>query len=196
MKLLLLAHEVSDSDFERALLELTGERTGLKMAFITTAGDPIEWVLEKEGSEKYVAKLVELNPEEQAKRNDWRRNFKTKFTKKGYEMIFVDLKEDSKEVKKKLENVDIINVGGGDINYLLDWAKKSGLNMYLKEILGRGVIYVGTSAGTMLPQPDIGFTWWGPEEKWVGTDHAGLGIVNFITTGGPKEGEDEEEEDK
>ncbi|MEK7498641.1 MAG: hypothetical protein AAB611_02145 [Patescibacteria group bacterium] len=62
MKLLLLAHEVSDS--ESALLELTGERTGLKMAFITTAGDHIEWISEKEGSEKYVAKLVELNPEE------------------------------------------------------------------------------------------------------------------------------------
>ena len=193
MKLLLLAHKVSDSDFWSALLELTGGRTGLKMAFITTAGDHIEWVPEKKGSERYVAKLTELNPEERAKGDEWRQNHKAKFAEKGIEMIFVDLKDDPKEVKEKLESVDIIEVGGGDVNYLLDWAKKAGLDTYLKGLLDNGVIYTGTSAGAMLPQPDIGFTWWGPEEKWVGTDHVGLGIVNFITTGGPSDGEAEEE---
>lgn len=193
MKLLLLAHKVSDSDFDRELLELTGGRTGLKMAFITTAGDNIEWVPENEGSERYVAKLVELNPEQKAKGEEWRRNHKARFMEMGIEMIFVDLKDDSKEVKEKLENVDIIEVGGGDVNWLLDWSKKAGLDTYLKELLAKGIIYTGTSAGAMLPQPDIGFTWWGPEDKWVGTDHTGLGVVDFITTGGPSEGEDEEE---
>ncbi len=193
MKLLLLAHKVSDSDFESALLDLMGGRTGLKMAFITTAGDHIEWVPEKEGSERYVAKLVELNPEERAKGDEWRRNYKAKFTEKGIEMIFVDLKRDPKVVREVLENVDIINVGGGDVNYLLDWAKKARLDTYLKDILDKGVIYIGGSAGAMLPQPDIAFTWWEPGEKWGGTDHVGLGIVDFITTGGPKEGEDEAE---
>ncbi len=166
MKLLLLAHNVSDSDFESALLELMGGRIGLKMAFITTAGDTIEWVPEKEDSERYVAKLVELSPEQNAKGDDWRRNHKAKFEEKGIEMIFVDLKDDPKEVRGKLERGDIIEVGGGDINWLLDWAKKAGLDTYLKELLEKGTIYTGTSAGAMLPQPDIGFTWWGPEEKW------------------------------
>lgn len=193
MKLLLLAHNVSDSDFESALFDLTGEKVGLKMAFITTAGDNIEWVPEKEGGERYVAKLVDLSPEQKEKGDDWRKNHKAKFAEKGIEMIFVDLKDDSKEVREKLENVDIIEVGGGDVNWLLDWAKKAGLDTYLKELLDNGIVYTGTSAGAMLPQPDIGFTWWGPEEKWVGTDHTGLGIVDFITTGGPGEGEDKEE---
>ena len=162
MKLLLCAHKVSDADYESALLDLTGERTGLKMAFINTAGDRIEWVPEKEGSERYVAKLVELNPEEQAKRDAWLSNYKAKLTERGYEVIVVDLKKDPKEVREKLENVDIIEVGGGDVNWLLDWAKKSGLNTYLKELLDKGIIYTGGSAGAMLPQPDIGFTWWEP----------------------------------
>ena len=193
MKLLLLAHNVSDSDFERELLSFTEGKADLKMAFITTAGDPIEWIPEKEGSEKYVAKLVEPSAEEKEKGDEWRRNYKEKFTEKGYEVIFVDLKEDPKTVKEKLENVDIIDVGGGDVNWLLDWAKKAGLETYLKELLDKGIIYTGTSAGAMLPQPDIGFTWWEPAMKLEGTDHAGLGIVDFITTGGPREGEAEEE---
>jgi peptidase E len=192
MKLLFLAHEVLDSDSDRVLLELTGGRTGLKLAIITTAGDPIEWVPEKEGSEKYVAKIVEVNPVEQAKRDEWGKNHKAKFTEKGYEVVYVDLKKNPKEVREALEHADIIEVGGGDVNYLLDWAKIAGLDKYLKNILDRGVIYVGTSAGAMLPQPDIGFTWWEPKKKWEGTDHVGLGIVDFITTGGPKNGEDEE----
>jgi hypothetical protein len=112
MKLLLLAHKVPDSDFDRELLELTGGRTGLKMAFITTAGDNIEWVPENEGSERYVAKLVELSPEQKAKGDEWRQNHKAKFAEKGIDMIFVDLKDDPKEVKERLENVDIIEVGG------------------------------------------------------------------------------------
>jgi len=194
MKLLLTSNGIKESpELEQAFLELTNQRVGLKIAFITTAGDKIEWVPEKEGSKKYIAKLVELNPEEQTRKQEWRQNYKAELKEKGHEVVFVDLKVNPKEVREQLEHADVIEVGGGDVNYLLDWAKKAGLNRYLKELLDKGVIYTGTSAGAMLPQPDIGFTWWRPEEKWAETDHVGLGIVDFITTGGPKEGEDEEE---
>ncbi|PIR45245.1 MAG: hypothetical protein COV10_00405 [Candidatus Vogelbacteria bacterium CG10_big_fil_rev_8_21_14_0_10_51_16] len=109
---------------------------------------------------------------------------KSFFGQRGYDVIVADLKEDPEILKEKLQSVDIIDVGGGDVNYLLDWAKKANLGSYLKDLLARGVVYVGGSAGSMLPQPDIGFTWWEANDP---TDHVGLGVVDFITTGGPVE---------
>jgi dipeptidase E len=89
----------------------------------------------------------------------------------------VDLKDDPEKIKNKLESVDVIDVTGGDVNWLLDWVKKSKLDIYLKDILNTGVVYVGTSAGSMLLNPDIGFTWW---ELNKPDDHVGLGIVDFM----------------
>lgn len=180
MKLLLTANGVSNPELEQAFLELTGNRKGLKIAFITTAGDNIEWIPEKEGSEKYVAKLKELTPEDRAKKESWLSGYQEKYKEKGYDVVFVDLKEDPAKIRETLEAVDVIDVGGGDTNWLLDWAKKSKLDTYLKDILIKGTLYMGASAGSMLVNPDIGFTWWEPIEKWEGTDRVGLGIIDFM----------------
>lgn len=175
MKLLLTSSGFIDTPLlEKSFLELTGNKAGLKVAIIPTAGDPIEWVEEDIGSNKYTAKLLlNKNNPEGSKTYQY-------FKSHGYRVVIADLKEDHEKLKEKLQNVDIIEVGGGDVNWLLDWAKKSKLDTYLKDLLDKGVVYVGTSAGSMLLNPDIGFTWWGPEEKWKGTDHAGLGIVDFM----------------
>jgi peptidase E len=175
MKLLLTSGGFIDTPLlEKSFLELTGNKVGLKVAIIPTAGDPIEWVEEDVGSNKYIAKLLpnKNNPED-SKTYQY-------FKSHGYHVVIADLKEDHEKLKEKLQNVDVIEVGGGDVNWLLDWAKKSKLDIYLKDLLDKGVVYVGTSAGSMLLNPDIGFTWWGPEEKWEDTDHVGLGIVDFM----------------
>lgn len=177
MKLLLTANGVSNPELEQAFLELTGHRSGLKVAYIRTAGDPIEWIPETEGSKKYIAKLKEVSPEEQIKTKNWLSEYKAKWEEKGHSVTFVDLKEDSTKVRKMLEAVDVIDVGGGDVNWLLDWAKKSKLDTYLKDILAKGVVYTGSSAGSMLVNPDIGFTWWEPEKP---DDRVGLGVIDFM----------------
>ncbi len=180
MRLLLTANGVSNSELEQAFLELTDNRSGLKVAYIRTAGDSIEWIPETEGSKKYIAKLKGVSPEEQMKTENWLSEYKAKWEEKGHTVVFVDLKEDQEKIREVLENVDVIDVGGGDVNWLLDWAKKSKLDTYLKDILSKGVVYTGSSAGSMLVNPDIGFTWWEPIEKWGETDHIGLGIIDFM----------------
>lgn len=95
----------------------------------------------------------------------------------GHSVTFVDLKKDPTEVREMLEAVDVIDVGDGDVNWLLDWAKKSKLDTYLKDILAKDVVYTGSSAGSMLVNPDIGFTWWEPESF---DDRVGLGIIDFM----------------
>ncbi len=177
MKLLLTANGVSNPELEQVFLELTGDRKGLKIAFITTAGDNIEWIPEKEGSKKFIPKLKELTSEELIKKEKWLREYKAKFEEKGHNVVFVDLKEDPAKIREALEIVDVIDVGGGDVNWLLEWAKKSKLDIYLKDILTKGVVYMGSSAGSMLVNPDIGFTWWEPESF---DDRVGLGIIDFM----------------
>jgi len=174
VRLFLTANGFLNTPLEEDFSVLVGDRTDLKVAIIPTAGDPIEWVPESEGSRVYKAKLL---PEKNEERIAWRESYGREWKKRGYNVAFVDLKEDSAAIKQKLEGVDVIDVGGGDVNWLLDWAKKSQLGEYLKDLLEKGVVYTGTSAGGMLVNPDIGFTWWEPEKP---DDRVGLGIIDFM----------------
>ncbi len=177
MKLLLTANGVTNPDLEQAFLELIGHRSGLRIAYISTASDSIEWIPEKEGSKKFIPKLKELTSEEQAAKESWLREYKARFNEKGHNVVIVDLKEDPAKIRETLETVDVIDVGGGDVNWLLDWAKKSKLDTYLKDLLMKDVVYMGASAGSMLVNPDIGFTWWEPSSF---DDRVGLEIIDFM----------------
>lgn len=188
MKLLLTSNGFIGSSLEKDFLEMTGNRTNLKVAIIPTAGDPIEWVPETIGSKNYVAKLI---PEKKEKNAEWLNNYKREWVEKDYDVVIADLKDDPEKIKEKLEGVEIIDVTGGDVNYLLDWAKKSKLDTYLKDLLDRGIVYVGTSAGSGLLNPDIGLTWWEPD---MSTDHVGLGIIDFVMVPHQKENSDKSEE--
>lgn len=181
MKLLLTSNGFIENSLEKDFLDLVDDRKNLKVAIIPTAGDPIEWVPEKEGDQTkdYIAKLTRPNDTEYGKGKDY-----LYFKNKGYDVVIVDLKEDPVEIKEKIESVDVIVVGGGDANWLLDWAKKSKLDTYLKDLLNKGVVYVGISAGSGLINPDIGLTWWEPDWK---PDHIGLGIVDFVIVPHQKE---------
>lgn len=170
MKILLTSNGITNSILEKTFQDLIGHKKNLKVALIPTASDPIEWYGPKAGGLTYKYRLVS--------KNKFRNHDDYKYLKKkGYKVIIADLKEGPTKLKNKLHNVDLIFVGGGDPNYLLDWAKKAKLNKYLKDLLDSGVVYVGVSAGSGLVQPEIGFTWWKPGMK---LDHIGLGIVDFV----------------
>lgn len=186
MKLLLTSNGFMNTSLEKDFLEMIDSKTNLKVAIIPTASDPIEWVPEKEGDQTkdYVPILI---PEKKEENMKWQNSYKAEWEKKGYSVIIADLKEDPVELKKKIESVDVIDVTGGDANWLLYWAKKSKLNTYLKDVLNRGVVYVGTSAGSGLINPDIGLTWWEPD--WA-LDHIGLGVVDFVVVPHQKESDE------
>ncbi len=183
MKLLLTSNGFLNTPLEKDFLEMTNNKTNLKVAIIPTASDPIEWVPEKEGDQikDYVYRLVSEKIEKNA---EWVKTYKEEWQKRGYDVIIADLKEDPAELRNKIESADVIDVMGGDANYLLDWSNKSKLDTYLKDVLDKGVVYVGTSAGSGLINPDIGLTWWEPDWK---LDHVGLGIVDFIVVPHQKE---------
>jgi len=164
---------ITSPEIEQALDKFIDNRMNLKVAIIPTASDPIEWVLEKEGDVAPYDSVARLTKE----RDDLGEGGDFKYFKdKGLDPMWVDLKDDPKTIKEKLQNIDIIDVPGGDANWLLDWAKKAGLGDYLKDLLDRGVIYTASSAGNGLLMPDIGLSWW--DKRWK-LDHIGFGIIDF-----------------
>lgn len=100
--------------------------TQLKAAFIPTAGDLCD-------------------------NNGFMHVDREKLVEMGFSIIDIDLKNiDEQGLEIKLENIDLVLVAGGNTFYLLDKVKKSGFDKVIQKVLDRGVIYVGSSAGSIL----------------------------------------------
>lgn len=99
------------------------------------------------------------------------------------EVDIVDIAAVPREIwQKRLENADVIMVGGGNTSYLMRQMKQSGLAEVLSELLNMRV-YVGISAGSMVAAPKL------KEKKMqrlydepiVDDDvNEGLGLVDFL----------------
>jgi dipeptidase E len=98
----------------------------LKLAFIPTAADPYK-----------------VKP--------WFYGDKMKLKLMGFQMVDVDIKnKTSEQLYEALSTVDVIFVSGGNTYYLLEKAQTSGFLEVVKKLIDRGVIYIGSSAGSAL----------------------------------------------
>lgn len=190
MKILLTSNGINNTELEQAFADLTNNKKDLKIALIPTAADPIDWIKSELPGYDVVPKINESKLEKNLK---WQDEWKKGYEDKGFKVVIVDLKKDSDLIKKELSSIDVIDVCGGDANWLREWARVSKLDTYLKDLLEKGVVYIGTSAGTCLATPSFGLGWWTPEWK---ESHAGLGIVDFCLAVHQKEGDERSSEDK
>lgn len=92
----------------------------------------------------------------------------------------VDKKES--EVRKFLNRKDIIYVQGGNTFYLLQEVRKSGFDKIVKELINRGKIYIGVSAGSYITCPTIEMANWKISDKNIVnlTDLSGLNLIPFL----------------
>src|SRR5688572_13069154 len=83
-------------------------------------------------------------------------------------------------VVKEIEGKDIVWFAGGNPGYLAYWMKRCSLDLHLPEILSRGVLYVGSSAGAMVVGKSLEVSAWGFVDNERGAeDIKPLGLVNF-----------------
>lgn len=102
-----------------------------KVAFIPTAADPYadKWFMEAD-----VKKLTEL----------------------GYILTQVDLKEKNEDqLKVSLQGINMVYVCGGNSFYLLEKIYESGFDIVIKDLINKGVVYAGASAGAVNMGPTI-----------------------------------------
>jgi len=132
----------------------------LKVAFIPTAGDIYE---EKPWMEADRNKLIEL----------------------GFQVIDIDIKSKNKSVlQKELSSFDIIFVAGGNTSYLLEKAQECGFLEVVKNLVKNNVVYVGSSAGSLLAGPNIEMDKIYDIKERFGKkliSYEGLGLVDFVT---------------
>lgn len=84
------------------------------------------------------------------------------------------------ESLEKLFNYDAVYVNGGYSGYLAEVMKKSGFDKRLLELFAKGIIYVGSSAGSMVlskVQDAASFYFGEPEPEAIKI--GGLGITDF-----------------
>jgi len=149
MKLLLTAEGLSTPAIRQEFLRLVGKPINeVTVAFIPTAADPEPdqtWVEQAVGEVKYLGDFALKESE--------LRSTKT--------VDVVDLKKFTpRSLLHILTKYDVIWVNGGDTFYLLDWARKSGFDKIIHELLDQGKLYVGASAGSILACPTIETAGW------------------------------------
>lgn len=74
----------------------------------------------------------------------------------GATIIDIDLRKiRGEKLYKKLADMDIIFVAGGNVFYLLESMQKSRFDRIIRRLLDSGIVYVGSSAGSCVAAQDI-----------------------------------------
>lgn len=103
----------------------------VKIAFISTAADPYadKWFVEKDR-----LSLVE----------------------NGFSVTDIDIKnKKEEELYGVLSDFDTVFVSGGNVFYLLEKTIESGFDKVILKLLNKGIVYVGSSAGSTLLGPSL-----------------------------------------
>ena len=90
MKLLLTSSGVDNPELEQAFSDLTNNKKDLRVALITTAADPIDWIKSELPGYSVVPKINEGRLEKNLK---WQETWKKEYEDKGFDVAIVDLKK-------------------------------------------------------------------------------------------------------
>lgn len=101
---------------------------------------------------------------------------------------FFDLDLDGKnenELRDILKDCDAVFVEGGSTFYLLKSIRESGFEKVIKELIPKGLMYIGVSAGSYVACPTIEMSTWKHKDKYDSygiTDFTAMGLVPFLMT--------------
>lgn len=99
-----------------------------------------------------------------------------------YEDIDIEGKNEE-ELRMILDKFDVIYVQGGDPFYLLRHIKLSGFDIVIKELLKKGKLYVGVSAGSYVACPTLEAALWKRPDRarhGLRDDEPAMNLVNFL----------------
>lgn len=88
----------------------------------------------------------------------WLLTDRDKLVEFGFKVTDFDIEGQSEEdLKGKLADIDVLFVSGGNTFYLLEKARQSGFDKLAKDFINKGKVYIGSSAGSVIVCPTIGF---------------------------------------
>lgn len=91
---------------------------------------------------------------------------------------------DRKVRKEELKDTDVIYVCGGNAFVYLDKIRKTGLDKIIKELVKKGKVYFGVSAGSCIPCPTIEMAVWKHSDRNTVNlkNLKALNLVPFLVT--------------
>ncbi len=140
----------------------------LRTAFITT---PIE--KENEGDDL-----------------SWHQQNKTSMISAGFEIFeYTITGKRYEDLVKDLTDVDVVYVEGGSLVHMLNQARLSGFDVFIREFIGNGGKYIGTSTGSFIMAEDTAPALSLETYFEDDFDTKGIGLTNFLVM--PHWGSDE-----
>lgn len=126
----------------------------MKQLFLTSASDyVIEDIVKKLPSELLGTNVAFINTASEIEGGDlwWVRAEKDGLVKVGFNVDEFSITGMSKdEIENRLKDKQIIYFCGGNTFYLLDQVIKTSCDQIIKDKIENGVIYIGSSAGSMI----------------------------------------------
>lgn len=158
-KLILTSNGVSSETVERAFVSLIGGRENLKEKKVL------------------VIRSTKKNPDE------YGQEIMDELKRIGFEEKKIRFVNPFKEVASKdMSEYDIIYSAGGNTFVILDSIKKKGYDTLIREMIKKGKIYLGVSAGTIFLQKNIEIAGIGKngDPNYIGLeDLDGLEVIQF-----------------
>lgn len=155
---LFLASEAKEQSSMKKLEEFVGGFKGKNIAYIPTAAN---------GEEPY---------------GTWKTGTTWNvFNSTGANVELMELEDyTNMHFPEMLLNKDILFVAGGMCGYLMYWMRRTKLDKCLPDLLDKGLIYVGSSAGSMVAAPTLHTAEIYLNEPEIGAEVIpGLGLVDF-----------------
>jgi len=99
----------------------------------------------------------------------------------AFEELDVEGKTEN-ELRELLKDKNAVYVEGGNTFYLLKAARESGFDKVIKELIEKGVPYIGSSAGSYIVCPTIEMATWKPKQKdrFGVMDFTAMNLVPFL----------------
>lgn len=154
---LFLASELKHPDTFNALDTFVGGITGKKIAYIPTAANGEGWGSWRDGGSWQLVQSLDA------------------------QVTVVELeKHDTAEVAKICTEKEILWFGGGYCGYLMYWMRRRELDTLIPLLLKKGIIYAGSSAGSMVTADTLDIAEWYVRDQEKGAGYIpGLGLVDF-----------------
>jgi len=105
-----------------------------------------------------------------------------KMNELGFSYTKMDIMgKNEKELEKMFDGYDIIMVDGGNTFYLLKAVRESSFEKIIKNLIKKGVVYVGSSAGSLIACPSIIMSTWSQKFDRCGiTDYRAMSLIPFL----------------
>ncbi len=126
----------------------------MKQLFLTSSSEEVmDDIVKKLSKSPKEMNLAFIDTAAEVEEGDhwWLRAEKEKLIKVGFNVDEFSIKEMTKnEIENRLKDKQIIYFCGGNTFYLLDQVIKTGCDEIVKNKIENGVIYIGSSAGSMI----------------------------------------------